>query len=598
MNRRISRYLVAAIISMTLMGGLRTSQQGQAQAQGNCRTFTETGKTVCDRFLEYWTQNGGLAQQGFPISDAKAEKNDTDGKTYLTQYFERAVFELHPENRRPFDVLLSLLGVFEYKNRYGTAGAPGQTPSADNPFKFNETGKTVGGKFRSYWTQNGGLSQQGFPISEEFQEKSNLDGKTYTVQYFERAVFELHPENQPPYDVLLSQLGTFRYKQQQRSVLAGTIKIAAEISMSGLEAADGIPTSNGMKLAIDQANAKGGVTFPNGKRYNLEMSLLDEVPPGGQAHDPAQGSKNADTFIADPDVIVMLGPFFSSVASAMMPKMNVAGLCNISPSNTNETLTKPQYGRTDIYRPTGKVTYFRVSSTDDLQGPATADYVFDTLGLRKAYILDDSDAYGKELSDGFGAEFRRKGGTVLGHEGVPVGTTDYSSILGGIAAQGPDFLYYGGVSANNIPLARKQMRAVGLNIPLVGGDGIVDNEYLRVAGADAEGSYGSWSSVHVQALPEAAQFVTDYKAAFGNEPGDYSGPGYEAANIAIDAIKRGGAKDRAAVCQALRDTRNYKGILGDTSFDENGDTTNQIFSFYAVRNGRWQWVDQLRFTGR
>ena len=83
-----------------------------------------------------------------------------------------------------------------------------------NSRTFPETGKTIGGAFLQYWDRHGGLAQQGYPISDEFQEKSELDGKTYNVQYFERAVFEYHPENEPPYDVLLSQLGTFRHKQK------------------------------------------------------------------------------------------------------------------------------------------------------------------------------------------------------------------------------------------------------------------------------------------------------------------------------------------------------------------------------------------------
>jgi plastocyanin len=181
------------------------------EAQATSRTFPETGKTDSGRFLDYWNTHGGLAQQGYPISNEMQEKSDTDGKTYTVQYFERAVFELHPENQPPSDVLLSLLGNFEYKQKY-PSGAPNQHVSTDNPLAFAATGHTVGGKFRTYWEQNGGLAQQGYPISDEFQERSDLDGKTYTVQYFERAVFELHPENQPPYNVLLSQLGTFRYK--------------------------------------------------------------------------------------------------------------------------------------------------------------------------------------------------------------------------------------------------------------------------------------------------------------------------------------------------------------------------------------------------
>jgi plastocyanin/methionine-rich copper-binding protein CopC len=186
-----------------------------ADAQ-DCTTFPETGETVCGRFLEYWNTHGGLAQQGYPISGELQEVSATDGNTYTVQYFERAVFEKHPENAAPNDVLLSLLGTFLYKEKYPD-GAPNQQASTTNPQTFPETGMTVGGKFIDYWNTHGGLAQQGYPISNEFQEKSDLDGQTYLVQYFERAVFEYHPENDAPNDVLLSQLGTFRY----RSVYSG-----------------------------------------------------------------------------------------------------------------------------------------------------------------------------------------------------------------------------------------------------------------------------------------------------------------------------------------------------------------------------------------
>jgi plastocyanin len=176
------------------------------------RLFAETGKTVRGTFLDYWQSHGALPQQGFPISEEIEEKSDTDGKFYDVQYFERAVFEMHPENKPPYDVLLSLLGNFQYKQKYPN-GAPGQQANTSaGSVLFKETGKRVGGKFLEYWNKNGGLAQQGFPISEEFMEKNELDGKTYRVQYFERAVFEMHPENKPPYDVLLSQLGKFRYQ--------------------------------------------------------------------------------------------------------------------------------------------------------------------------------------------------------------------------------------------------------------------------------------------------------------------------------------------------------------------------------------------------
>ncbi len=205
------RWLSALIMLALVMPVLPSSP---ANAQAGSRLFPETGKTVKGKFLVYWDTHGGLAQQGFPISEEIQEKSETDGKTYTVQYFERAVFEMHPENPAPNDVLLSLLGNFLYKKKY-TSNAPGQQVNTDLIFQdFRETSKRVGGKFLQYWRTHGGLAQQGFPISEEFTEVSPLDGKPYRVQYFERAVFELHPEFKgTPNEVLLSQLGRFRFDE-------------------------------------------------------------------------------------------------------------------------------------------------------------------------------------------------------------------------------------------------------------------------------------------------------------------------------------------------------------------------------------------------
>jgi hypothetical protein len=211
--RLIALACVALPVLITSYGIGKQPALAQTQTQSSSRTFPETGHTVKGRFLEYWDQHGGLAQHGYPISDEMQEVSEVNGRTYTVQYFERAVFELHPENQPPYDVLLSLLGVLDYKERYSSA-APGQKPNTEpNAILFKETGKRVGGVFLAYWQNHGGVMQQGYPISDEFQARSPLDGKIYTMQYFERAVFELHPENQgTPYEVLLSQLGTFKYK--------------------------------------------------------------------------------------------------------------------------------------------------------------------------------------------------------------------------------------------------------------------------------------------------------------------------------------------------------------------------------------------------
>jgi hypothetical protein len=139
-----------------------------------------------------------LAINGYPISDQFTETLE-DGKPYTVQYFERVRMELHPENPPPFDVLLGQFG-----RRIHPADPP-VTPKPGARF-FAETGHNLEGSFLAYWDSHGGLTQFGYPISEEFVETLE-DSKPYTVQYFERARFEHHPENPPPFDVLLGQFG-------------------------------------------------------------------------------------------------------------------------------------------------------------------------------------------------------------------------------------------------------------------------------------------------------------------------------------------------------------------------------------------------------
>lgn len=178
------------------------------------RYFPETGKVVRGSMLRYWSEHGGIARLGYPISEEIVEKSDMDENTYTVQYFERGVMERHPENKPPYGILLSLLGSYRYVQKY-PGGAPGQVPNnSPGSVLFAQTGHRVGGAFLAYWQSHGGLAQQGYPVSDEFTEMSDLDGKPYMVQYFERAVFEFHPENPPESRVLLSQLGTYRYNEK------------------------------------------------------------------------------------------------------------------------------------------------------------------------------------------------------------------------------------------------------------------------------------------------------------------------------------------------------------------------------------------------
>jgi|GEM_PF-1821746 len=172
--------------------------------------FPQTGFSICKQMEAYWQKYGGLPQFGYPIGPWLSETNKDDGKTYTVQYFERARFELHPENKPPYDVLLGALG-----RQFHPADPPVPPKTTPGNQYFKETGHNVGPIFYNYWKQNGGLFVNGYPISEELQEKGS-DGKTYTVQYFERVRYELHPENKPPHNVLLGLLGRLAWEQRGR----------------------------------------------------------------------------------------------------------------------------------------------------------------------------------------------------------------------------------------------------------------------------------------------------------------------------------------------------------------------------------------------
>src|SRR4051812_39650693 len=222
--------LYAGIVGSLCLSAAPRQAAASPALQGTSRTIN--GHAVSGRFLEEWSKQGSeqsnVYVNGLPITDRRAEISTTDGKTYDTQWFERARYEAHPENKAPYDVLFGLLGVTlsegrgtvdpatkQVRNPADAAFVPISKPADANGSTkvwFQETQHSVSGKILEYWNKYGGLSQFGFPLSEQFQEVSPTDGKTYTVQYFERNRFELHPEKAAPYEVELGLLGVQQYK--------------------------------------------------------------------------------------------------------------------------------------------------------------------------------------------------------------------------------------------------------------------------------------------------------------------------------------------------------------------------------------------------
>ena len=173
---------------------------------GGGQFFRETGHQVCADFFAWWGRYGGLAQFGYPITEAAPEIDAATGRSYVAQYFQRARFELHPENAdTPYEVLLGRLGV---QFHAPDPPVPAQRGIGNTTTYFAATGHNLSGAFRDYWQAHGGLFVNGYPISEALREQSPTDGQPYTVQYFERARYELHPANgSSPNRVLLGLLG-------------------------------------------------------------------------------------------------------------------------------------------------------------------------------------------------------------------------------------------------------------------------------------------------------------------------------------------------------------------------------------------------------
>jgi len=382
-----------------------------------------------------------------------------------------------------------------------------------------------------------------------------------------------------------------------------TIKVATELPTSGKDATSGKPAENGAHLAVDQANANH--TIPG---YTLLFVPKDDVGPSG-IHDPTVGAANVTALASDALVAGIVGPFNNSVAKAEMPISNQAPLAQISPANTNPCLTKDTAesgcnGKNNLLptlRPTNKVNYFRIATTDDHQGPAGADYLYKTLSYKKVYVIDDAETYGIGIANAFTGEWNTLGGTVLGHSSEPGSTTSYVSLLTQIATKSPDVIYFGGLNSTGGDLIRQQMLQVsGLQTtPLAGGDGIVTSDFASAVALGKGGpSYGTVATLDVVKAPGGTTFIQQYTAAYGaSNFGAYSAAAYDSMNILIQAIKTalangahtpqnssdtaGGATFRTAVIAAIQGI-SFTGVLGHQSFDANGDTTNKVITIYKV----------------
>jgi branched-chain amino acid transport system substrate-binding protein len=401
-----------------------------------------------------------------------------------------------------------------------------------------------------------------------------------------------------------------------------TITIGVDLPLTGVEGRAGTSTLNGVRFFVQRHPVVDGFT--------ITVDARDD--PASASRDTARGLENLASLIAQPRVLAIVGPFDSNVARAQIPVANRAHLALVSPGTSNRCLTHEPFlpaalnpARTPItchaaglptpneLRPTGVNNFFRLSTTDELQGPAAADYANRQLHLQRVAVLTDSEAYGQALADGFTARFNHLGGTVVAHADLdPSKTIDATAFLQAAKNDRAQGVYFGGSAANHACVLRSQMASVfgaDAAAPLLGGDGIaLDPACVGDAGASAAGIYATVPAADAEHTDSAGPVIAAFRSQYGR-PGDF-GPGtvaaYDATGAVYDALDRaikasaGNLPARDSVVAELAATRAYSGATGVFGFDPEGDTTLRLLTIFrpvsADLDSGWAWVATLDYT--
>ncbi|RPJ32082.1 MAG: branched-chain amino acid ABC transporter substrate-binding protein [Planctomycetaceae bacterium] len=371
----------------------------------------------------------------------------------------------------------------------------------------------------------------------------------------------------------------------------GVVKLYTSWPMQGAM----IPEGTAMKRAVDLAVEHAGSMVAG---YRIEVVNLDDASPVTGSWDGTVEAENAQKAIADADAMVYIATYNSGAAKVSMPITNKAGMAQVTVANTYPGLTKPRNapGEPGIYRPTGQVNYFRAHPSDDIQGAAAAKLA-ECLGFKRVFILDDRQLYGKGIADVFAKTAKELGLQVVGHEGVESVDIDFRALLTKVRAVNPNLVYGGFVIDSGGPQVIQQMKALGLfdaGVKFMGPDGLFSPALVEQATPAAVNNnvYVTFAGLPSDQLPTEVgkRFYADYKAKYKEEPIGWAMYAYQATIVTVDAMKRAGAKDRARILDALRQTKNFEGITGRFSFDENGDTDRTDMGGFQVKDSKFQFV--------
>lgn len=348
----------------------------------------------------------------------------------------------------------------------------------------------------------------------------------------------------------------------------GTIKIATQSPLSGGQAALGEGIKNGAQLAIEQL--KGPIEALG---FKVELVPFDD-----QAK-PDVGVANAKQLVNDPDILAVIGHLNSSVAIPSSETYKDYDLVMVSPANTNPCITDRGY-----------LVVNRVCGRDDVQGAVGAEFAFNELKVKTAFVIHDKTIYGQGVAEFFKKRFEELGGKVLGFEGTEE-KANFDPLITAIQAANPELIYFGGIY-DQAGVFFRQAREKGVKAIFLGPDGMDSSELAKIAGDAVVGMYYTSVAAPPTVYEGAKKFIQDYKAKFGKDPEPFSAQAYDATAIVLKAIEAaineaGGQKpSRKAVAQKVRATKDFQGITGVITFDERGDPVKAKYFVIKVVSGK------------
>lgn len=353
------------------------------------------------------------------------------------------------------------------------------------------------------------------------------------------------------------------------------VTIGHAAPLTGPQAHLGKDNENGVRMAIDDLNAKGFQI--GGKPVQFVLDSEDD-----QA-DPRMATTVAQKF-ADAKVNAVIGHMNSGTTIPASRIYHEAGIVEVSPSATNPKYTQQGYANA-----------FRLMANDVQQGQVLGNFAVADMGAKHIAIIDDRTAYGQGLADEFEKAVKAAGGTIIDHEYTTDKSEDFTAILTKIKGVSPDLLFYGGMDGQGAPMV-KQMRSLGIATPFLGGDGIHTAEFMKLAGPAADGVTASLPGVPIDAMNGGPAFKQRFEAKYGTIQ-LYAPYCYDAVMVLAQAMQRAGSTDPAVYLPEMAKT-NYPGITANIQFDAKGDISGGAITVYRIKNGEWQMLKTVTGGGK